>query len=445
MAGLMSERESGIETPRPIGRIRQRPPLASWMMAYLAVTLLTLDLPLNWFRAPIRDSGVSDTSAVAAPAVTGGILVLMAVFAVLQLLRSPETVFTAIRCEPLLAVFVSLALGSVFWSSEPVATLRLAVGLAAVLILGYWMATVFTLFEVLRIFAACFAVGAAIHFLFIFGLPQYGVSNAGWVGVMGHKNPLGRVATLGAVILLISGLSSRRWRLLNFAFAGANLGLIIGSQSKTSLAAAAILPVAFLVFRIFRSRRTLYGAALLTIGGSAVVICLFATANFVLITDILDKDVTLSGRTDLWLGSIRAVLDRPVLGYGWGGFWRGWFSPSHEVLVYRNWQPPHSHNALIEYALAFGVGGAVLGAALFARCVTRSIRFIRIHAGWTALLPLTFMTYAVLFSTTEFGVITRSSAFLLFVVVAVVVSRDAVSDEGGRGSRPRTLPPSSRS
>lgn len=447
MVGLMAPDVLEGGGRRAVGHIRRRPPFSSWIVACIAVTLLTLDLPLNWFRVPIRDAGVSDTTAVAAPALTGAILILLAGFAVLQLLRSPEAILVATRCEPLLAIFVALALASVFWSSAPDQTLRLAVGLATVLILGYWMATIFTLNEVLRIFALCFAAGAIIHYLFIFGLPQYGVSNAGWVGVMGHKNPLGRVAVLGVLVLLISGLSSRRWRLLNFVFVAANVGLVVGSQSKTSLAALAILPVALGVFRVFRSRRTLYGAAMLTILGSAVVIGLFATANFVLITDILDKDVTLSGRTDLWIGSLRAVLDRPVLGYAWGGFWRGWFSPSHDVLVYRNWQPPHSHNAIIEYALAFGLLGAVLGLLLFGRSVSRSIRFIRLHGGWTALLPLGFMTYAVLFSVTEFGVITRSSAFLMFVVVAVVVGRDAVNEASREVSEsPRRTPtPSSRS
>jgi O-antigen ligase len=417
-------RRLAVEAWRPIER-PFRAPLSSKLLALAVLIVLAFDFPANWFRVSPRDAGVSDASAVGPLA--GYFLVAATALALFQLAKSLDVLAWGVRCEPLIPLMLTLALFSVIWSARPSQTIETVVSLWCVLILGYWFVALFTFRQIMLLVGVALGIGTFAHLAFVFGLPQYGTNGGGgWDGVLIHENALGRSSALAIFHFLFLTIHHRAGRFLWAGLAGLSLYLLIGSTSKTGLATAALLPILAWIFHVFRAKKTLYGASLLAIGTAAIGAVLVATANLqFLVGDLLQKDVTLSGRTDLWSATLAEARTRLLFGFGWDGFWGGWFSPAHEVLASRTWSPPHSHNALLEYLLALGLTGVVLGAAIFLRLTTRGIAFVRSHDGILGLWPLTFASYAVLFSTTEVGVITRDLPFLLLVIAVVTVGSSA--------------------
>lgn len=426
-------RQLAVENWQPIVTA-PRIPLVSRLVAIAVLIVLAFDFPSNWFRVSPRDAGVSDASAVGPLA--GFFLLAATAFALLQLAKSLEVLATGVSAEPLIPLMLILGLLSAVWSQRPAQTIETVVSLMCVLVLAYWFVAVFSFRQIMLLVGVALALGAIAHVAFVFGLPRYGTNQGGgWDGVLIHENALGRSSALAIFHFGFLSIAHRPARYIWLAFAGLSIWLLVGSTSKTGLATAALLPLLTWIFHVFRARRTLFGAALLAISGAATAAVMVATANLqFLVGDVLEKDVTLSGRTALWDATIVEARSRWMFGFGWDGFWGGWFSPAHDVLASRSWSPPHSHNALLEYFLALGITGVVIGAAIFFRLIWRGIAHVRATEGILGLWPLTFACYAVLFSTTEVGVITRDLPFLLLVISAVTV--------GGRAARDlRNAPP----
>jgi exopolysaccharide production protein ExoQ len=76
----------------------------------------------------------------------------------------------------------------------------------------------------------------------------------------------------------------------------------------------------------------------------------------------MGKDVTLTGRTDIWRMLVPYMADRPWLGYGYGVFWSHFREALWEAV---QWHVPHPHNGYIQLVLDCGV----VGLAVFIVCL----------------------------------------------------------------------------
>ncbi len=408
------------------------PGLALRVLAVVYGVFLAYDFPTVWFQPPSQGSG-NVSSAVESDGLIGPALVLLAGLAAMSVLGNLVGLYRIAAIEPIIPAIIGLAFLSTFWSEVPQETFTQAVALAVTAFYGYWLVAIFRPLEILTVLAAVMAIGTFLHLGFALAIPQYGQAPAGsWVGVMLHENPLGRITALAILVFLLVYACFPTMRIVALAFIGLNLVVLWFSTSKTALVTVGAMAGCLVVFRMFRARKTLYGAVAVSIAGTAVFLMAFVTANLDFVTDALDKDVTLSGRTILWDLSIRAALERPLTGYGWFGFWTGSFGPSHDVLDFNpGWTPPHSHNGFLELFLAFGVTGLLLGLALYLRLFVRGARVVGTFRTPLGLFPLTFTTFAFFFSLTEFGAISRSIFFSLLVIVASLAGlygRDVVDE-----------------
>ncbi len=82
-----------------------------------------------------------------------------------------------------------------------------------------------------------------------------------------------------------------------------------------------------------------------------------------ILTSLVGKDATLTGRVDLWALVLPYGDRRPLLGYGYGAFWIADNPMTQEIWrILNSYQPPHAHNGWIETYLELGlVGCAVVG------------------------------------------------------------------------------------
>jgi O-antigen ligase len=380
--------------------------------------LLTYNLPQFWTLLPPKEEGA--VSAVVAPDAGGqmaAVLLLTAGFALASMSFDLEPILDLIRREPLLPMLMGLMVLSTLWSVDPTRTLRSSISMVAVTLVGYWLAARFTFASLMKVLSFAFALGTFVQYAFVFGAPTYGDGGErGWDGTFLDRNSLARSAVLGLVVFLLAARVLRRYRMLLYAFAIASMGLVLGATSKTALVGGISMPLAMLLYWGFRARRTLYGAVAIVIGGVATAAGLVVWSNIPYIAERLDRDVTFSGRDEIWKVVLDAIDVRPWFGFGWDAFWQGWQSPARMVWLYLDFEAAHAHNTLLDVALQIGVVGAAVLVALMVRLIVRGARVVRFVPGVAGLFPITFATMVVQYSVTEISVGKRDIYSLLLVV-----------------------------
>ncbi len=149
------------------------------------------------------------------------------------------------------------------------------------------------------------------------GTQHYG-SKFVWSGAYVSKNQLGWVAALACPIGL-HGLRQSRLRTLSACVLLAALACMVFSQSKGALVAA-VAGLGYMALLSALSRRFSDGlAALLAIGAGTGVVGLIKLVLPTLL-EMLGRDATLTGRTDIWDVYFSAMLQTPWLGQGPGAF-----------------------------------------------------------------------------------------------------------------------------
>lgn len=326
--------------------------------------------------------------------------------------------------EKWLWMLLSIALASTFWSDVPGTTLRGSVFLAQITSFGVYFAARYSLKEQLRLLAATFSIVVLLSIALALALPDYGVMTSqeggvhagAWRGIYIHKNGLGRMMVLSALVFLLSTSSSRnRW----IAWSGfiLSIAIIVLSTSKTALAilftSIALLPF----YKALRWRSSLAGCfAIVTVlvGGSVAVLL---ASNAEAILGVFGRDLTLTGRTDLWVAVLDKIGERPWLGYGYGGFWRSWEGESAQVLSTVRWAAPHSHNGFLDLWLDLGLLGLLTFALGFLAVCWRSVICLRLIRTSEGLLPIAYLTFLLLANLTESSLLRQNSLWILFIVI----------------------------
>jgi len=119
-----------------------------------------------------------------------------------------------------------------------------------------------------------------------------------------------------------------------------------------------------------RKAGVILGSAFIAFG--AIVAVLFVE----IILNILGRDISLSGRTDIWQGVLEMVKEKPTLGYG---FYAAWRSEQVAYVIERVWVwTPSAHNSYLHCLVDLGIVGLVLFLGyLFQTCINWGKCYIR--------------------------------------------------------------------
>ncbi len=397
-------------------KLLERPGYIERAMVVLTASVLLAGLPVDWFRIRVDVVQEGNLKLVAA-------WLLLMLLGVLRVIGSLDSLVRIIKLETTIFAFSGLALASLFWSADIGETIRQATILIAIAFYGAYLILRFQLVQIVRMLAVAFAVNAACSFLFVFAFPTYGLAPSGqWIGVFYQKNALGFAATLAMPLLIVAARMTPRARLIFYAAALGHGVLLFFSESKTMYVAGFGSVLLLGVYRLFRGRRTLRGAVMVSLLGSSLFSIAFATANIGVLAKWLDKDVSLTGRVPLWESLVPVVLERVALGHGYRAAFGGYFSPVHEIWIQHNWQPPHAHNALFHIWLELGLVGLVLFLVGFFRAVKRAIHAVNLVPGAIGLWPLAFLSTSLLVSITESGITATEIGWLMYVVAVLAVA-----------------------
>ncbi|RMF65465.1 MAG: O-antigen ligase family protein [Cyanobacteria bacterium J069] len=332
---------------------------------------------------------------------------------------------------------LALVLLSFFWSEIPGRTLSRSVSFTGSTLLGVYFATRYTLKQQLQLLGWTFGLVVGLSLIYALLLPKYGIMggvHAGaWRGIYTHKNNFGKMMTLSSVVftlLLMSGQKQKLWFSLGL---GLSVMLLLLSTSKGALVNVMAMWAAIAVCRLLRLQYHLLVISLGSIAVAAGVASLWLVDNLEsIVVDVLGKDLTLTGRTDLWITVLEMIQQRPWLGYGYQAFWDGLNGPSAVVWRAEAWQVPDAHNGFLDLLLQLGiVGMLVFLIGYFANVVSSIIR-LRNTSSSELIWPVPFLIFMILSNLPETSLMRANDIFwVLYVAIALsrlMPSRDDSQD-----------------
>ncbi|MBF2084106.1 O-antigen ligase [Thermoleptolyngbya sp. C42_A2020_037] len=342
----------------------------------------------------------------------------------LLLLRRWKYVVSHLLRYPFILIIIGLVLCSVLWSAQPNLTQTRAIALLGTTLFGVYFGTRFSPKEQLDILAITFSVILLLSLVFVIALPQYGkmsgIHAGAWRGIFIHKNPFGQLMVLSSLIFL--SLSLRRGQSSWKAMLGLTISvfMIVMSASSSSLINFVTL---FLVFAVLKVTLWPDRVMIPVISALAAFGCfasIFLVDILELVVGSVGKDLTLTGRTDIWPIVIRQGLQRPILGYGYSGFWGDWNSPGAAVWKDYGWLAPNAHNGFIDLWIQLGFVGAAIFILGFLQMFIRSLQLSKQSDPSLYSWSVIYLIFTCLINSTESSLMVNNSLnWVLFVSLGI--------------------------
>src|SRR5262249_12272450 len=116
-----------------------------------------------------------------------------------------------------------------------------------------------------------------------------------------------------------------------------------------------------------------------------------------LLVAMIGRDLSLTGRTDIWDAAMPAVVANPWLGYGYYAFWLPAGGAPFWVREAVQWQVASAHSGWLELALGLGRVGIAVFALQAGATLMRGARAIpKADAGlWAPAFLATFALYTL--------------------------------------------------
>jgi exopolysaccharide production protein ExoQ len=219
--------------------------------------------------------------------------------------------------------FPILALISIGWSEDPLVTFRKGILLTLLLSFAWFVATYYSPGDQRRLLLATGFIAAVTSIAMALLLPVYGIAIGGeWKGIFGQKNHLGLCMFFTFSGLLFGRVANPRALLKLGLQSLLPIGLILLSQSKTSLILCFVLIAVRIVGPLLlRGRKEQLPFLLFSVLFGILIAIFMATVGWHMILSALGRDTTLTGRTHSWAILATFAKRHLWLGYGYQAFW----------------------------------------------------------------------------------------------------------------------------
>jgi O-antigen ligase len=344
-------------------------------------------------------------------------------------LRWKGLIYAATRDIPLLLLFV-MTVASISWSASPAVSLNEIKPFLRANLLGMYLAKYYSIKDQMRLFTWLFSLAAIVSLVVVLAFPASGAPGGignSWKGIFNYKNTLARIMVLAAMLYLLTAIDNRRKRRLALTGFFLAVAMMLATQGKTSLASffilLCVLPIYIAVKQNYKLQIFLY-TVLVLLGGAAVI---WSAVNLeTIVVQGLGKEMTFSGRTEIWNLTIQRGLERPWLGYGYVGFWPSdyslivinntWASLSKEVGVRFN---AHSH--FIDMFLQVGGLGFSLYIINYLAVFLRVVALLSLTRNIEFLWILQFLVGQTLFNLSDSATLLSADGFWT-IYVSIVFS-----------------------
>ena len=273
-------------------------------------------------------------------------------------------------------LIIGLCIASVLWSDYPIATVRRSITLAVCVIFGVYCYDSFGLARLTSIVSAIAIFLGALSIFISLIVPSIGYDPTtedkdAMRGVFSQKNGLADFMLLGIACRCYQVIQDRRMPRFLGAVALLYLCIFFSRSVSSLLISTLVLVVVIWLLLLGRPRARLVFAFV----AISLFIILFFGSLFLPdeIFLALGRDESLSGRVPLWEGVLATIGDRPLLGYGYSGFWNADSVDVQYLWQRAGWPAPDSHNGYLDILLHIGVVGLALYGWLWTRIIRLGI------------------------------------------------------------------------
>jgi exopolysaccharide production protein ExoQ len=268
---------------------------------------------------------------------------------------------------------------SSLWSLNPAMSARTAVIYLFVILGAVGVARAMLADEFMHLLAWCCFISAIASLFLVVASPGIAFApgdyegTLNFKGVFPFKNILGQVMATGALAALHGIRVARRRYVAKLSMLVVFVGLAYASKSTGALLASLV----FCGISGFDSLWRKGGAARQT--GVIFAACLAPVLVLALaapdtLLELIGKDPTLTGRTEIWAYVREDIWRKPLLGWGYFGFWQLTNPAALEISDAVHWVVPQAHNGLLEFLLNIGLIGTALFALILIRTMVLAVR-----------------------------------------------------------------------
>lgn len=341
---------------------------------------------------------------------------------------------------PFLMGLLAVCAVSFAWSIEPGLTQRRSFAIIMTTLAGLYIGTRYSWKTMLRAIAIAWFIVALSSFLTALLNPSFGrmqeVHIGAWQGLFYEKNQLGGMMARAGLFAAFLCIMDRQYRWPWAGLVALSVLLILLSTSKTALLGI-LLGLGVVGAAAFMKRGLSTGLVVIWLStialGIGAALLIFAPE---LIFQFLGRDMTLTGRTDIWIVLIDYIEQRPLLGYGYGAFWAPDSDPGNWVREALQWDAPTAHNGWMEVTLALGLVGLFFLAMDFIMTAIRAT--MASIDTWTGVLALGFCAQFFLFSLSESTSLQQNS--IIWVLYVAMAAKLTLRPKGVSMIKPARLP-----
>ena len=317
------------------------------------------------FGEKIWEAESMATSNVTNQIVFGGLFVC----SIILLIPKKRELFSLIKREKFLTIFLIWCIVTIIWSKYPFVSFKRYVQyLVVITVCLSVFLHVKDYKQIIKIFKIILAVYLIVSLGTILTIPgakdRFGI----WRGVAPHKNILGQISLISVIFftVIIKKDYSLKSRAGNALFIVIALVLMIGSKSSTSLFTFIIIflfSLTVLVDKIFEPIGIRKTVSLLTVFAFVVMFVLIILVVPELLESIaggVGKDLTLTGRVDLWADIWEEAQHHLFIGAGFQGYWVVTSSEILQLYEIYHWLPIQAHNGYLDIINELGIIGTAL-------------------------------------------------------------------------------------
>jgi O-antigen ligase len=281
-----------------------------------------------------------------------------------------------------------------------------------------------------RVFFNCLlrAVAAVATFVSVYGIGEWIIGGGRIGSLLGNAAFFAGYLCVAFFATLAAAQSlGKNWRRAAIGGASLQIVAIVLTATRGTILALALAGVVYLVYVSFSRTSAGSGWARALLATLAILGAIFFVfradlvnvpfAPIARIASISTADPDVASRLFIWKNMLSEIEKSPWLGVG----------AEHIDVLFNHFYDPtkigeqwfdRSHNAFLDYAAQYGIGGLLLYLALIAAFFSAALRFARIgEKKYTVIFSLLALSYAI----QNFFVFDTVSSFWLFLALLAVL------------------------
>lgn len=324
-----------------------------------------------------------------------------------------------------------LAPVSALWSQQPLNSVRRGIFLLLATLFAVYLVRTYEALELAQMLVLTGVLVGLLAIAVSIWFPSIGrdVRNGGaWQGVFSSKNGCAQYMIFLLSAAICFRFPRRNMRLLSYALYPIAAVLIIMSRAKTAWILCPLLIA--LIGGLSQLRKISSKSARLAIFvvvAFAVMVALGLPPPGAYILKLLGKESTLSGRVPLWMGVLTAISKRPLLGYGYDGFWhQGLQGEVLNIYTITHFEVFQAQSGFLEVWLGLGLVGLVLMLLSLLQASRDAMICFRHGDPSSTRWYIGLIVLTVLYNTDEsFLALSNSLPWLLYMVACVGLAQEA--------------------